>query len=74
MTTLEQQAQELIKQHLSKDAPSYQVLNSYEHPFYGFMEYYLFHSKNDETMSTTADYGVTMKLARIDQPRDYKEI
>ena len=74
MTTLEQQAQQLIKQHLSADAPSYQELTSYEIPFSGFMEYYLQISKNEETMSTTADYGVTMKLARIDQPRDYKEI
>ena len=65
---MEQEAQQLIKQHLSIDAPSYKELTSYERPFYGFMHYYLEHSINDQTMSTTADFDVTMKLATIDQP------
>ena len=40
----------------------------------GFMHYYLQYSKNDRTMSTTADYDVTMKLATIDQPGVHKKI
>ena len=74
MTTLEQEAQQLIKQHLSKDAPSYQKLRSYKNPYYGFVEYYLQFSRNFQTMSTTADYDVTMKLASIDQPGVNKKL
>ena len=70
MNSLEKEAKELIKQLVSNDAPSYQNLSQKNFP--GFMEYYLFHSKNDKTMSTTADYDVTMKLAEIDKQRDYK--
>ena len=69
---MEQQAQQLIKQHLSKVAPSYRELTSSESQFTGFMNYYLKHSRNDETMSTSADYFVMMRLAQIDQLRDFK--
>ena len=72
MTTLEQQAQELIKQQLSRKAPSYTELLQLDHT--GFMDCYLEYSRNDRTMSTTADCDVTIKLARIDQLREYKEI
>ena len=65
-------ATKLLKNHLPKDTPgiacSYQEL--IEGGFYGFMDFYLSSSKNDEKMSTTADYDVTMKLAQIDQQRD----
>ena len=68
--TLEEQAQQLIMQHLSLDAPSYQEL--IQLGYTGLMHYYLHFSKNDRTMSTIADYDVTMELAKIDQPRDNK--
>ena len=75
MNAEEEEAKELIEQHLPNDtptAPSYQEL--IQLGYNGFVGYYLKHSKTYETMSTTADYDVTMKLAHIDQPRDNKEI
>ena len=69
---MEQEAQQLIKQHLSRDAPSYQEL--VQRRFTGFMNYYLAYSTNDQTMSTTADYDVTMQLATIDQPGVNKKL
>ena len=71
MKAEEKEAKELIKQHVSKDAPSYQNLS--QGNFYGFMGYYLSHSKNNQTMSTTADHDVTIKLAKIDKLRDDKK-
>ena len=40
----------------------------------GFVSYYLQFSQNAETMSTTADYNVTMQLAQIDKQRDNKSL
>ena len=71
MATLEQKAQQLIRQQLSLDVPSHQELIQLEYT--GFMHYYLHCSKNDQTMSTTANNFIAMKLARIDQPRDNKK-
>ena len=65
MTTLEQQAQQLIKQHLSKDAPSYKELTSYENLLYGLMEYYLQNSKNKEIMSTTARFDWRILISQV---------
>ena len=70
MIAEEKQAKALIKKHLGRDAPSYQELTSYENPYTGFMDFYLEHSRNDEKMTTSADYDVTMTLAEIDQSRD----
>ena len=74
MNAEEKKANKLIKQHLSKDTQgigfSYQECIQYG--FCGFMEYYLQHSRNEETMSTTADYNVTIKLAQIDKQRENK--
>ena len=69
---MEQEAQQLIKQHLSIDAPSYHELIQCH--FTGFMHYYLQQSTNFQTMSTTADFDVTMKLATIDQPGVNKKL
>ena len=71
MATLEQKAQQLIRQQLSLDVPSHQELIQLEYT--GFMHYYLHFSKKDLTMSTTADHDTTMKLAHIDQPGDKNE-
>ena len=69
---MERQAQKLIKQHLSKDAPSYKELTSSKNQLTGFMNYYLKQSRTDETMSSSADYFVMMRLAQTDQLRDSK--
>ena len=80
MIAEEKQAKDLIKKHLGRDAPSYQELKSLKksselkNPYTGFMAYYLYNSKNDEKMTTSADYDVTMTLAKCDQPRDYKNL
>ena len=79
MTTEEKKAQQLIKQHLSKDAPSYQELiqharTTVDDPYFGYMHFYLDHSKNYQTMSSTADPKVTMELARIDQVENSKKM
>ena len=74
MNAEEKKANKLIKQHLSKDTQgngfSYQECIQYG--FCGFTGYYLQYSRNEETMSTTADYNVTMQLAKIDKQRDNK--
>ena len=72
MTTEEKKAQQLIRQHLSKDAPSYKELIQYartacDDPLVGYTHYYLDHSKDERTMSSSADPKVTMELALIDQ-------
>ena len=72
MIAEEKQAKDLIKKHLGRDAPSYQGL--IQNDWYGFMAYYLYNSKKDEKMTTSADYDVTMTLAKCDQPRDYKNL
>ena len=72
MIAEEKQAKALIKKHLGMDAPSYQELIQVGP--YGFMAYYLYNSKKDEKMTTSADYDVTMTLAKCDQPRDYKNL
>ena len=73
MSAIEQQAQQIIRRSTSLDAPSYQQLIQ-EGLFYGYMGFYLFKSRNDETMSTTADFDVTMQLAQIDQFRESRII
>ena len=70
---MEQRAQEIIKQHLSKNAPSYEDVKN-KHGFTGYMDVYLQHSKNDQTMSSAADYNVMLELASIDQFRDHNTI
>ena len=72
MSAIEQQAQQIIRQSTSLDAPSYQQL--IQEGFYGYMHFYLIKSRNDETMSTTADFDVTMQLAQIDQFRESRII
>ena len=69
MATLERRAQQIIKQHLSRNAPSYEEVKN-KHDYTGFTEAYLRHSKNNQTMSTTADYNVMLKLASVDKLRD----
>ena len=70
---MEQRAQEIIKQELSKNAPSYEeVKNKYDYT--GFMEYYLRHSTNYQKMSTSADFNVMLDLACIDQFRNQNTI
>ena len=75
MTTMERRAQQLIKLHCAhvqlfrSTIPSYQEMKDTLR-FSGFMECYLRHSKNDQTMTSTADYSVTLELARIDQSRN----
>ena len=71
MNTEEKKAIEIIKQYLPTDtqvAPSYQEL--LQRGYYGFMHYYLQGSKNDASMSNTADYNTTITLAQIDKQRD----
>ena len=70
MNAQEKKAIELIKQHVFMDAGSYQGFINYG--WYGFMNFYLAFSKNNETMSTTADHNVTIQLAQIDKQRDNK--
>ena len=65
---MEQRAQEIIKQHLSKNAPSYEEVKSVG--FTGYMDVYLRYSGNDQTMSSAAEYNVMLELASIDQFRD----
>ena len=72
MTTLEDQAKQLIKRHLPLDVPAYQELT--QSRYTGFMEYYLQYSRSYQTLSTFAFYDLTMKLAQIDQQRDNKTI
>ena len=64
---MEQRAQDIIKQHLSMDTPSYEEVKS--DGFTGYMEVYLQYSRNIESMSSTADYNVMLELASIDQFR-----
>ena len=63
---MEQRAQEIIKQELSKNAPSYEEVKN-KHGFTGFMQCYLRHSKNNQKMSTRVDFNVMLELASIDQ-------
>ena len=73
MNAQEKKAIELIKKYWPEDISdndSYQDL--IEHGYYGFGNYYLALSKNNETMSTTADYNVAIQLAKIDKQRDNK--
>ena len=70
MATLEQRAQQIIKQHLALNAPSYEELKN-KLGWTGFMHYYLQHSINYQTMSSTADYNVMLELASIDKFRDH---
>ena len=72
MTSEEKRAQQLIKRYLSKDAPSYNELiqnvnTTCDGACVGYMHYYLDYSSSAQTMSTSADYKVTMELALIDQ-------
>ena len=70
---MERRAQEIIKQYLSIDAPSYEDVKN-KHGYTGYMEVYLRNSRNDQTMSSTADYNVMLELASIDQFRDHNTI
>ena len=72
METLEQRAQQIIKQHFASfpDVPSYEEVKN-ELGYTGFMHIYLRHSVNFQTTSTTADYTVTVELASIDKFRDH---
>ena len=76
MSSKEKKAIELVKQHLPKSTPCigypYKDLIRLRHS--GFVSYYLQFSQNAETMSTTADYNVTMQLAQIDKQRDNKSL
>ena len=69
---LEQRAQEIIKQHLSVNTPSYADVKS--DGFTGYMEVYLQHSRNVQTMSSAADYNVMLELASVDQFRNQNTI
>ena len=73
MATLEQRAQQIIKQHLSLDAPSYEEVKN-KIGYTGFMHCYLQFTKNNQTMSSTADYNVMLELASIDKFRDQNKI
>ena len=66
---MEQRAQQIIEQHFSFDVPSYKEVKN-EHGYTGFMDIYLRYSKNDQSMSTSADYNVMLELASIDQFRN----
>ena len=70
MATLEQRAQQIIKQHLSISTPSYGEVKS--RGFTGFMEGYLQFTKNNQIMSTSANFTVMLELASIDKFRDHK--
>ena len=70
---MEQRAQEVIKQHLSIYAPSYEDVKN-KHGYTGYMEVYLRCSVNFQTMSSTADYKVMLELASIDQFGDHNTI
>ena len=70
---MEKRAQQIIKQHLSMDAPSYEEVKN-KLGFTGYMDVYLQHSQNDQTMSSMADHDVMMELARIDQFRNHNTI
>ena len=69
--TLEQRAKQIIKQDLStsSDSPPYEEVKNL-HGFTGFMEFYLQQTKNNQTMSNTANYDTMFELASIDKFRD----
>ena len=71
MIAEEKKALDLIKKHVGRDVFDYQFVRSCS--YYGFMDYYLTWSKNDEKMTTSADFDVTMTLAKYDQSRDNKK-
>ena len=73
MTTMEQRAQQIIKQELSMDAPSYEQVKN-KIGFTGFMHIYLQYSKNSKKMSTSADFNIMLELASIDQFRNQNTI
>ena len=62
IATLEQRAQ----QHLAIDVPCYEEMKN-KYDYTGFMHCYLQQSKNEQAMSTTADYNVMLELAFIDK-------
>ena len=70
---MEQWAQEIIDQELSTNASSYEEVKN-KLGYTGFMEVYLQYSKNNQTMSSTADYNVMLELASIDKFRDHSKI
>ena len=69
MATMEQRAQQVIKHELSIDSPSYEEVTN-KFGCTGFMDCYLRLSKNNQTMSTSADFHVMLELASIDQFRN----
>ena len=66
---MEQRAQKIIKQNFSLNIPSYEEAKN-KYGYNGFMEIYLRYSRNDQTMSTSADYNVMLELASIDKFRN----
>ena len=69
---IERFSQKIIKRELSRDAPSYETIRSYENPFTGFLNYYLQHTKNDKTLTTTAKSDIVKTLGENDLLRDLK--
>ena len=65
---MDQRAKEIIKQHNSLNVPSYEGVKTGEYT--GFMHVYLSYSKNNHTMSSSADNNIVLELASIDQFRD----
>ena len=64
--TMEQRAQEIIKQHLSINTLSYEEEKN-KHGYTGYMDVYLHCSKNDQTISSAAEFNIMLELASIDK-------
>ena len=69
---VEKESQETIKCELSRHAPPYETIRSYENPYNGFLDYYLRNTKNDETMTTTAKLDIVQALSKNDLLWDLK--
>ena len=69
----EKESQELIKREFSHEVPTYETLRSNENPgFTGFLYYYLWYTRNDETLTTTAKSEIIKTLSENDLLRDLK--
>ena len=62
---MEQRAQEIIYQELSMKAPCYEEVKN-KLGYTGYMGLYLKETRNDQKMSTSADFNVMLELASID--------
>ena len=71
LVEIEEESQEIIEHELSRDAPSYETIRSYEPPFSGFLHYYLKYTKNDETLTTTTKSDVVKTLGENDLLRSF---